>query len=95
MRALLITLNFGRLDFEAGCVGQIFTPVVFKSQAQNKSCQNELIQEIITPSKSKQVDNINGFVVKLDAIPNQLSIISSQTIDCDFPCINLKILDFL
>jgi len=66
-----------------------------QGQAQNKNCHNELIQEIITPSKSKQVDNINGFVVKLDAIPNQLSIISSQKIDCDFPCINLKILDFL
>ena len=95
MWALQITLNFGRLDFEAGGIRQIFTHVLFKSQAQNKNCHNELIQEIITPSKSKQVDNINGFVVKLDAIPNQLSIISSQTIDCDFPCINLKILDFL
>ena len=76
---------------------QIFTLAAFKSQTQNKNClgHNELIEEIIKPSNSKQVENINGFVVKLDAIPIQLSIISSQTIDCDFPCINLKILDFL
>ena len=67
---------------------------------QVQTCQNQdpagIIQEIVKPSSSKKLENTNiGVVVKLDAIPNQLSIISLKTADCNFPSVNLKFLDFV
>ena len=68
---------------------------------QVQTCQGRqdpagIIQEIVKPSSSKKLENTNlGVVVKLDAIPNQLSIISLKTADCDFPSVNLKLLDFV
>ena len=67
---------------------------------QVQTCQNQdpagIIQEIVKPSSSKKLESTNiGVVVKLDAIPNQLSIISLKTADCDFPSVNLKFLDFV
>ena len=68
---------------------------------QVQTCQGRqdpagIIQEIVKPSSSKKLENTNlGVVVKLDAIPNQLSIISLKTADCDFPSVNLKFLDYV
>ena len=67
---------------------------------QVQTCQSQdpsgIIQEIVKPSSSKKLETTNlGVVVKLDAIPNQLSIISLKTADCDFPSVNLKFLDFV
>ena len=67
---------------------------------QVQTCQNQdpagIIQEMVKPSSSKKLENTNiGVVVKLDAIPNQLSIISLKTADCNFPSVNLKFLDFV
>ena len=60
------------------------------------SCQgqnDQVIPEILKPSNSKQLENTNGVIVKLDVIPNQLSIVSLKIHDCDFPSVNLKVLD--
>ena len=60
---------------------------------QTNTCL-EVDHEIIKPNSSKLVEKINGVVETLDAIPNQLSIISVKSVDCDYPSVNLKVFDF-